>query len=126
MLKCPHSVIKERQKECTGLPSLLPAVHRQSKTSRREQLLPSLAMASSPAFLPSTQEKKLSFSQTVTFKELPIFTLGKTAVTVHAIINKAQNNKTKSWQNVDYSNHYHRQTVSAVKLFIKWHENRYR
>lgn len=125
MLKCPHSVIKERQ-ECTGLPSLLPVVHLQSKTSCREQLLPSLAMASSPAkFLPSTQEKKLSFSQTITSKELPIFTLGKTAVTVHTITNKAQNNKTKSWQKVDYSNHYQRQTVSAVKLFIKWHENRY-
>lgn len=58
-------------------------------------------------------------------KKLPIFTLVKTAVTVHAITSKAQNNETKSWQKVDYSNHYHRQIVSAVKLFIKWHENRY-
>lgn len=42
MLKCPHSVIKEMQKESTGLPFLLPVVHQQSKISSREQLPPPL------------------------------------------------------------------------------------
>lgn len=72
-------------------------------------------------FLSSIQQNKLSSSQAVTSKKLLIFTLVKTAVSaVHTIISKAQNNKTKSWQKVDYSHHYHRQFQSETFYEVAW------
>lgn len=124
MLKCPHSVIKERQ-EGTGLLSLLPVVHQQSKISYWEQLPPPLLLhLHFSVFHPAKETFFLSSSYIQ--KAAHIYTCENISSAVHT--SKAQNNKTKSQQNKITAKSWLQQSlsqaVSTVKLFMKWHEER--
>lgn len=104
-----------------------PAFSSSSGPTAEQDLLPrgaasSLAVASfSPAFLyvfHPVEDTFFLLSSHGVQKAAYIYTYENSS-NCYAITNKAQNYKVKSWHKVDYCNNYHRQIVSAVKLFMK-------